>query len=178
MPCDEKAIEKAFRRLGRSDFSCDSILLLNSNIGNDVSKIIFEKILGDEGVFVANELAEAVKHFHTEEWDKFSAVAGLADVSDSKSLMKLVRHLDSFEFIPAVQDQEDLARHWIKENEGYEMSPELEDYFLYEQFGEQIENDTAGMFLPEGGYIYLEEGQSIEEILRDEETENMTLGGM
>lgn len=178
LPCDEKAIEKAFRRLGRSDFSCDSILLLNSNIGNDVSKIIFEKILGDEGVFVANELAEAVKHFHTEEWDKFSAVAGLADVSDSKSLMKLVRHLDSFEFIPAVQDQEDLARHWIKENEGYEMSPELEDYFLYEQFGEQIENDTAGMFLPEGGYIYLEEGQSIEEILRDEETENMTLGGM
>ena len=79
---------------------------------------------------------------------------------------------------PKVQDQEDLARHWIEEHEEYEISPDLEDYFLYEQFGEQIENDTAGMFLPEGGYVYLEEGQSMEEILQDEETESMTLGGM
>lgn len=71
-----------------------------------------------------------------------------------------------------------MARYWIKEHGEYEISPELEDYFLYEQFGEQIENDTAGMFLPEGGYVYLKEGQSMEEILRDEETENMTLGGM
>ena len=179
LPCEEQSIEKALRRLGSSNFSCDSVRLFNCNIRNDVCKITFEKILEDEGVFAVNELAEAVSHFRTEDqWNKLAAVAELADVSDSKSLMKLVRHLDSFEFIPAVQDQEDLARHWIKENEGYEMSPELEDYFLYEQFGEQIENDTAGMFLPEGGYIYLEEGQSMEEILRDEETENMTLGGM
>lgn len=179
LPCEEQSIEKAFRRLGSSDFSCDSVQLLNCNIRNDVCKITFEKILEDEGVFAVNELAEAVSHFRTEDqWNKLASVAELADVSDSKSLMKLVRHLDSFEFIPAVRDQEDLARYWIKENEGYEMSPELEDYFLYEQFGEQIENDTAGMFLPEGGYIYLEKGQSIEEILRDEDTENMTLGGM
>ena len=179
LPCEEQAIEKALRRMGSSDFSCDSVQLGNCNIRNDVCKIIFEKILEDEGVFAVNELAEAVKHFRTEEqWDKLAAVAELADVSDSKSLIKLARHLDSFDFIPKVQDQEDLARHWIEAHEEYEISPELEDYFLYEQFGEQIENDTAGMFLPEGGYVYLEEGQSMEEILQDEETEHMTLGGM
>ena len=55
-----------------------------------VCKIIFEKILEDEGVFAVNELAEAVKHFRTEEqWDKLAAVAELTDVSDSKSLIKL-----------------------------------------------------------------------------------------
>ena len=179
LPCEKQSIEKALRRLGSSDFSCESVQLFNCNIRNDVCKIIFEKILEDEGVFAVNELAEAVKHFRTEEqWDKLAAVAELADVSDSKSLIKLARHLDSFDFIPKVQDQEDLARHWIEAHEEYEISPELEDYFLYEQFGEQIEIDTAGMFLPEGGYVYLEEGQSMEEILQDEETENMTLGGM
>lgn len=176
---DEVAIEKALRRMYSSRFSCDSVRLGNCNIRNDVCKIIFEKILEVEGVFAVNELAEVVKHFRTEEqWDKLAAVAELADVSDSKSLIKLARHLDSFDFIPEVQDQEDLARHWIKAHEEYEISPELEDYFLYEQFGEQIENDTAGMFLPEGGYVYLEEGQSMEEILQDEETEHMMLGGM
>ena len=74
--------------------------------------------------------------------------------------------------------KEEVREFGIEAHEEYEISPELEDYFLYEQFGEQIENDTAGMFLPEGGYVYLEEGQSMEEILQDEETENMTLGGM
>lgn len=179
LPCEEQAIEKALRRMYSSRFSCESVRLLNCNIHNDVCKITFEKILEDEGVFAVNELAEAVSHFRTEDqWNKLAAVTELADVSDSKSLINLARHLDCFDFIPEVQDQEDLARHWIKAHEEYEMSPELEDYFLYEQFGEQIENDTAGMFLPEGGYVYLEEGQSMEEILRDEETENMTLGGM
>ncbi len=167
LPCEEQAIEKALRRLGSADFSCDSVRLLNCNIRNDVCKIIFQKILEDEGVFVLNELAETVSHFHTEEqWNKLAAVAELADVSDSISLIRLAGHLDSFAFIPEVQDQEDLARHWIEEHEEYEISPELEDYFLYEQFGEQIENDTVGMFLPEGGYVYLEEGQSMEEILK------------
>ena len=87
LPCEEQAIEKAFRRMGSSDFSCDSVQLGNCNIRNDVCKIIFEKIFEDEGVFAVNELAEAVKHFRTEEqWDKLAAVAELADVSDSKSL--------------------------------------------------------------------------------------------
>lgn len=93
LPCEEQSIEKALRRLGSSDFSCDSVRLFNCNIRNDVCKITFEKILEDEGVFAVNELAEAVSHFRTEDqWNKLAAVAELADVSDSKSLMKLVRH--------------------------------------------------------------------------------------
>lgn len=180
LPCDEQAIEKALSRLGSADFSCDSVRLLNCNISNDICKIIFQKILEDEGVFVLNELAETVSHFHTEEqWNKLAAVAELADVSDSISLIRLAGHLDSFAFIPEVQDQEDLARYWIKEHAEYDIHPELEEYFLYEQFGKQLENDTAGMFLSEGGgYVYLEERYGLEEILQDEETKNMTLGGM
>ena len=127
--------------------------------------------------FLVNELLGAVNRFQTqEEWDKLSAMAELAGVSDSKSLMKLAEYMESFAFIPDVQNEEDLARYWIKENEEYEISPELEDYFLYEQFGEQIENDTEGMFLPEGGYVYVEDGHSIEEFLQDEE--NLMMGGI
>ena len=56
LPCEEQAIEKALRRMYSSRFSCDSIRLGNCNIRNDVCKIIFEKILEDEGVFAVNEL--------------------------------------------------------------------------------------------------------------------------
>jgi len=58
LPCEEQAIEKALRRMGSSDFSCDSVQLGNCNIRNDVCKIIFEKILEDEGVFAVNERAD------------------------------------------------------------------------------------------------------------------------
>ena len=71
-----------------------------------------------------------------------------------------------------------MARYWIEKNEEYEISPELQDFFLYEQFGEQIENFTEGEFLSEGGYVYMDDGQSIYEFLQDEEEENMTMGGV
>lgn len=177
LPCDEKAIEKAFRRLGSPDFSYDRILLVNSEVDGRTWDSRLQAVLEDEGLFVVNELVGAVNRFQTqEEWDKLSAIAELAGVSDSKSLMKLAEHMESFAFIPDVQNEEDLARYWIKENKEYEISPELEDYFLYEKFGEQIQNDTEGMFLPEGGYVYVEDGQSIEEFLQDEE--NMIMGGI
>lgn len=177
LPCDEKAIEKALRRLGSLDFSYDRVLLVNSEVDGRTWDSRLQAVLEDEGLFVVNELLGAVNRFQTqEEWDKLSAMAELAGVSDSKSLMKLAEYMESFAFIPEVQDQEDLARYWIRERIEYDIYPELEDYFLYEQFGEQIENDTAGMFLPEGGYVYVEDGHSIEEFLQDEE--NLMMGGI
>ena len=177
LPCDEKAIEKAFRRLGSSDFSYDRVLIVNSEVNGRTWDSRLQAVLEDEGLFLVNELLGAVNRFQTqEEWDKLSAMAELAGVSDSKSLMKLAEYMESFAFIPEVQDQEDLARYWIRERIEYDMYPELEDYFLYEQFGEQIENDTEGMFLPEGGYVYVEDGHSIEEFLQDEE--NLMMGGI
>ena len=177
LPCDEKAIEKAFRRLGSSDFSYDRVLIVNSEVNGRTWDSRLQAVLEDEGLFLVNELLGAVNRFQTqEEWDKLSAMAELAGVSDSKSLMKLAEYMESFAFIPEVQDQEDLARYWIRERIEYDIYPELEDYFLYEQFGEQIENDTEGMFLPEGGYVYVEDGHSIEEFLQDEE--NLMMGGI
>lgn len=179
LPCDELSIEKAFCRLGIPDFNCSNVMIITSNVESDVWDEKFEQILADEGVFAVNDLAGTVNGFRSsEEWDKLAAVAEYAKVTDSKSLIKLARHLDSFEFIPEVQDQEDLARWWIEKYEEYKISPELEDFFLYEQYGEQLEKYTEGGFLPDGGYVYMEDRQSIREFLKDEEEENMTMGGL
>lgn len=179
LPCDELAIEKAFLRLEKSDFNYASVGITNLMVASEKWEKKFEEILVNEGVFAVNNFAGEVNNFCTlEEWNKLYAVAELAKVTDSKSLIKLARHLDSFEFIPELQNQEDLARYWIEKNEEYEISPELQDFFLYEQFGEQIENFTEGEFLSEGGYVYMDDGQSIYEFLQDEEEENMTMGGV
>lgn len=177
LPCDEQAIEKALMRLGCSDSFYDSVMLINFSMGNGEWENRFEKVLADEGVFAVNELASAVNSLRTsEEWNKLSAVADLVAADDSRSLMVLAENLESFVFIPEVQDQEDLARYWIRESTEYDIHPDLEDYFLYEQFGEQLQNDIEGMFLPGGGYVYLEDGQSLDELLQDKE--NMIMGGM
>lgn len=177
LPCEERAIEKALLRLGSFDFSYDGVLLNNFSIKNEEWEKKFQDVLVNEGVFAVNSLAGVVSSFRTSgEWDKLAAIAEMAGVRDSKSLIKLAEHMESFTFIPQVQNQEELARYCMKESTAYNIHPELEDFFLYEQFGKQIQNDTEGMFLPEGGYVYVEDGQSINNFLQDEEY--MTMGGI
>lgn len=60
----------------------------------------------------------------------------------------------------------------------WQLSPELEDYFDYDGYGEAIHEECGGEFLQDGGYVYLEEGYSLEDILDADEDEGMTMGGM
>lgn len=109
-------------------------------------------------MYALNRLANAVSGFmDNEDWNKLSAVADFADVSDSKSLIQFAGKLDLFIYIPNIQNQEKLARYWIEHNDEYELSSELEDYFLFDQFGEQLENGLGGRFT-DTGYVCIEEG--------------------
>lgn len=141
-------------------------------------------ILQTEGLYAVNRLANAINGFmEQEEWEKLAAVVEYADAQDSKSLIQLAEKMDCFMFIPDIDNQEELARYWIAHREEYELSPELEDFFLYEQFGEQIEIYTEGSFLPSGGFVYIDNGQSLDEIMErntedGQEQEHMTIGGM
>lgn len=178
LPCDEIEIEKALHRLGVNDIGYCEIYLSNINVAGEKWFNVFKDILKEEGLNEVRRLAKAVNSFtEPDEWNKLSAVAAFADVQESRPLAVLAENLDTFIFIPDIQDQEQLARYWIEHNEEYELSPELEDFFLYDQFGEQIENDTEGVFLDEG-YVCLDGSRSLEEILGASEIQNIAMGGI
>ncbi len=190
LPCEEISIDKALCRLHAPNIKECVVTLSNHAVDNQKWFGHFNDILESEGLYAVNRLAKEVNGFTTsEEWEKLSAVAKFVNVQDSKSLVQLVMNRDSFIFIPDIDNQEELARYWIEHNEEYELSPDLEDFFLYEQFGEQIEIYTKGKFLPSGGFVWIDGGQSFDEIMKkdmeenvkerqENEQENMTMGGI
>jgi len=179
LPDDGLAISKAIRRLGAEKPEDCQIVL--SDFSTDDSRIFqtFQSVLDAEGIYEANRLAKAVNQFAgTESLQKLSAVMESVDAGDAKSLVALAENLDAFGFAPNIQDHEDLGRWWIDTHEELELSPELEDYFDYDGYGEVIHEECGGEFLQDGGYVYLEEGYSLEDILDADEDEGMTLGGI
>jgi len=80
------------------------------------------------------------------------------------ALTCLAEHLDSFTFAPGIDNTEDLGMYLIQESGEYTYDPELEDYYLYEQFGEDRVNEQNGMFL-ESGYVGIKDDMEISDII-------------
>lgn len=179
LPDDDLAISKAFKRLGAGKPEDCQIVLSDFSVDDSRVFHTFQAVLNAEGIYEANRLAQAVNRFASaESLQKLSAVIESVDAVGAKSITALAENLNAFGFAPNVQDHEDLGRWWIDTHEKLELSPELEDYFDYDGYGEAIHEECGGEFLQGGGYIYLEEGYSLEDILDADEDEGMTMGGM
>ncbi len=177
MPCDELAVAKAVKRLGAGDMAKCEIHLMNCNVDHQ-GYFEYMQDLVDKGEFhQANELAQATSCFKEEDWDKFGAVVEYSEVEKAEEIIQLARNLDKFIYISGIDDEEELGKYWIEHNDEYELSPELEEFFLYDQFGEQVQNQLKGRFV-ETGYVCMADGQSFEEVLAKEENAGMTMGGM
>lgn len=179
LPDDDIAIRKALKRLGVE--SPDDCTIILSDFSADHKKMfdVFKSVLGSEGIYEVNNLAQAVNKFvDIQSLQKLSAVMEYADVSDAKSIVTLAENLDAFGYAKEVEDNEGLGRWWIENHDEPQLSIELEDYFDYDQYGEDIHQEQSGEFLSDGGYLFMEYGHSLEDILDTDEDESMTMGGM
>lgn len=177
MPCDELAVAKAVKRLGAGDMADCEIHLMNCNVENQGCFEYMQELVGKGEFHQANELAQAISSFKEEDWDKFGAVVEYSEVEKAEEIIQLARNLDKFIYIPSIDEDEELGRYWIEHNDEYELSPELEDFFLYDQFGEHLQNQLKGRFV-ETGYVCMADGHILEEMLETKENEGMTMGGM
>ena len=179
LPDSDMAIDKALKRLGAE--SPDSCSIILSDFSTDHKKMfdLFKSVLGSEGIYEVNHLARAVNEFaDIQSLQKLSAVMEYADVSDAKSIAALAENLGAFGYAKEVEDYEDLGRWWIENHDELQLSMELEDYFDYDQYGEEIHREHSGEFLADGGYVYMECGHSLEDIIDTDEEESMAMGGM
>lgn len=179
LPDHDIAISKALKRIGAKSPDDCFVLLSDFNVDHKKMFDLLNSVLDREGIWEVNHLAQAVNQFvDMQNLQKLLAVMEYADVKDINSIVVLAKNLDAFGYAPNIENNEGLGRWWIDSHDELQLSIELEDYFHYDQYGEKIHQQYSGEFLKDGGYVYLEKGQSMEEILQDEETENMTLGGM
>ena len=173
LPCEEKAIDKAFARLGTVPENA-KITLEDFSVNNPKWFERFKRIAADEGVYELNRLANAINSADTD-LKKLWLVAEYAEVEEAGQLARLAENIGCFKVIEDVSDYEDVGRYIVDNNDCYALHPELEDYFDFNGFGEHIAEEYGGKFI-DGNFIYNDTFTSLSEILYQDKP--MTMGGM
>ena len=166
LPCHENAVAKAVYRLGASDASECTVEIENFGLGSKFSELI--ESFEDYELYDLNRLTHEVQDFNVSALDKLAALYEYTQVymdpEPIYALTCLAEHLDSFTFAPGIDNTEDLGMYFIKESGEYSYDPELEDYYLYEQFGEDRFNEQNGLFL-ESGYVGIKDDIGIADVI-------------
>ena len=174
LPEDGLAIIKAARRLDAPSSDLCKATLTDFTIDNPWWMKHFETVLREDGIWAANEMAVLFPK-SDEDMEKLSAVIEYADVSSLEDITQLAKHLDDFVFAKGATSDEDVGRHFVDHDSEYSASPEVMNYIDFDALGSQIIEDYCGEFV-EGGFVCMDHGCSLEQIL--EQDEGMTMGGI
>ena len=173
LPCEEKAIDKAFARLGAAPENA-KITLEDFSVNNSKWFDRFKRIAADEGVYELNRLANAINSADTD-LKKLWLVAEYAEVEEAGQLARLAENIGCLKVIEDVSDYEDVGRYIVDNNDCYALHPKLEDYFDFNGFGEHIAEEYGGKFV-DGNFIYNDTDTDLSEILYQDKP--ITMGGM
>lgn len=174
LPCESLAIDKALDRLG-AGCAEDCEISLEDFMTNHPAWIKrMETLCSSEGVYALNRFTKAINSADMD-LDKLLAVSEYADVSDSKGLAAIAEHVGDFLFIKDAKDYEDVGRFYAENEQEYSLNPEMEDFFDFDGFGAYMAEERGGEFLS-SGFVCMQDGAELSEILDDDET--MTMAGM
>lgn len=175
LPDDALAIQKALNRLGASYCEDCRITLEDLNIENAEWFERFNSILRSEDLYEVNELCKAINQADMD-LEKLSAIIRYADADNAVQMVRLAENMELFVYVPNSSEYENIGRHFVRMNPEYQIHPDLAGYFDFEKYGKAIAESHDGDFLEGGGYVCIEDGHSLEEILDIDES--MKMGGM
>ena len=98
-----------------------------------------------------NEFAERLDEMESWEVEKLAAVLEYESVSSITDIMDIIEHLDDFEVLTDVEDDEGLGRYYAEELCTLDAVPEhLRSYFDYESYGRDIRLEMSCCFTSYG----------------------------
>ena len=172
MPCSVADINNALSKLPVESWSDCKLSIEWDNLRESSWLAKCDKILQSEDAYCLNKVSEVLNGFRSDTvYTKLSAALDLAHVDDSASIVTIANQLDDFIFFPTANDSYDVGRLWIDQVAELRYDEELEDYIKFEVYGEEIINSHDGKFLDNGGYIVVNEGVNLEELLKGAEEE-------
>ena len=160
------AIRKALHRLGAPSAEACAYKISGYNFPSDWWKR-FNQLLETESIFPVNVLAQEIMDQEVD-FDKLSAVCGYVGKWDLDTLLSLVKNIDDFEYLERAQNYESVGILSLNRSldEGF---PSGATRFIdYEGYGKYLSSNQGGRFVA-GGFIYLREGITIQDILPAEE---------
>ena len=101
-----------------------------------------------------NYLGKLLEMQFDDDREKFIAAIEYGDHADSlQDIINLAQNLDCYWLYPSVHNEEEYGHYLVDELEEPELSDEVKQYFMYEEYGRDASINDDGMFT-EKGYIY------------------------
>lgn len=176
LPCHENEIAKALYRLGASDISECTVEIENYEFRGKFSKLIDS--IEEYDFYDMNRLTHEVQDFVTNDLEKLAVLyeytQDYADPEPVYALTRMAEYIDSFRFIPDIDNTEALGTFLIQKSGEYYYDSRLGDYYNYEQLGEDKVEEERGKFL-DSGYVGIKDDIDITEII---EESGPKMGGM
>ena len=174
LPCDELSITKAMYRVGAANADELTVRLDSLEVDAHEWSDRIKQLLRDSSIYDVNEVLAAIDTADMN-LDKLSAVMEYADADSPEAIIALAEHIDDFVFVPDVHDPIAVSGSTIASIKEYALHPHLEDFFDHQRFGEHLIKLYDGKFVS-GGYVCMDEGAYLDEILADIPDQGM--GGM
>ena len=181
LPDVKLAFQRAAHRMGAKDFSqceykidyCDFHMdryeeEREIEFNPDKLREYLENILKNEGIEKLNAAAYQIARLSKEKLAMLVPVIDYAKRYDSEAIIKLAESIDSFEVFGNVSTAYDLGLALINDNPYYELNPEIEDYFDFEKYGEDMDMQWDGKFLDGDIYVGICDGNTLENIFQSE----------
>ena len=148
-PASPQAVQALLKEIGVDGIRYEEIFIASYDFGGILPEL--SGSLGEyESLDELNHLACLLSELPQSEIEKFEAALHIgAHTSSVADIINLAENLDSFEFYPEIESEEDLGRYYA---EDLPIPAELKDYFDYEAYGRDISINEDGHLAP-GGYI-------------------------
>ena len=167
LPEEELGIRKAIHRLGAPSAEACAYTISGYNFPSDWCKR-FTRLLETESIFPVNVLAQEIM-YQKVDFDKLSAACGYVGKWDLDTLLSLVKNIDEFEYLERAQNYKSVGILALNRILDTKFPAQAAQFMDYEGYGKYLSSNQGGRFVA-GGFIYLREGITIQDILQAEET--------
>ena len=180
-PCEETEINRALQRIGASDISeCSKSIDFCG--GDREWENHFNDLLQKNDIESVNAISSAINRLSSkldaisENLYKLSAVMEFAGVpfDDTAKVIRLAGCLKEFCYYREMNDDEMLGRT-LKEQEYCYVPDSMDKYMDYEGYARDFLEEKGGAYTKNGDVVYLREGQTLSEILGEND---IKMGGI
>ena len=148
LPAAKADVQALFSRIGVDGVIYEEMFITDYDTDIDG---LYSCLGENESLNELNYLASMLSDMEDWELEKFEAALKYGDYTGSvKDLINLAQNLDCYDYIPGIEDEEDLGRHYIEEIGSLEVPEYLENYFNYDAYGRDISIDNGGLFTKDG----------------------------
>ncbi len=165
LPCEDISIEKALKRLGAPSIDDCERSVDWLDISNDELARLFEDYAVNDDLYDLNKL---IGKFDGKNCRKLMATIKYINNASLSTVDTALDNLKKFAYIAGAENFYDVGKYAMDDAVGYPIPEELDEYINYDGYGRYIKDTYYGKFV-EDGFVYLPNGETLEEILGMEE---------